>query len=171
MPDSKKRTGFRLFLPLLFTLPGVVAAILGLILPYADRVTKNPVAGTVDRKTMTLSEWVTQHDAAREIGGDGYAWLPASQILAWVIAIASVAVFLLLLLSRFDRTKGILWSTAGAGAILALLSVIGFLCAVAFSVSAGSESMRVLLSAAPYCTLAGGMAVGAVSFFAVRSGL
>ena len=169
MTNTKKRTGLRLFLPLLCALPGAIAAILGLVLPYADQVTKNPIADAVVRETRTLSEWATQHDAAREIGGDGYAHFDAARGFAWVIAIASVAVFLLLVLSRFDRSKGTLWCTAGAGAILVLLSIVAFLFAVFFSVSAGNETTRVLLSAAPYCTLAGGIAVGAVSFFAVRS--
>ena len=169
MTNVNKRTGLRLFLPLLCALPGAIAAILGLVLPYADQVTKNPLADTVVRETRTLSEWATQHEGIREIGGDGYAHFDAARGFAWVIAIASVAVFLLLVLSRFDRSKGTLWCTAGAGAILVLLSIVAFLFAVFFSVSAGNESTRVLLSVAPYCTLAGGIAVGAVSFFAVRS--
>ncbi len=169
MTNTKKRTGLRLFLPLLCALPGAIAAILGLILPYADQVTKNPHADTVVRETRTLSEWATQHEGRIEIGADGYAHFDAARGFAWAIAIASVAVFLLLVLSRFDRSKGTLWCTAGAGAILVLLSIVAFLFAVLFSVSAEIESSRVLLSAAPYCTLAGGIAVGAVSFFAVRS--
>ena len=169
MTNVNKRTGLRLFLPLLCALPGAIAAILGLVLPYADQVTKNPLAEEVVRETRTLSEWATQHEGIREIGGDGYAHFDAARGFAWVIAIASVAVFLLLVLSRFDRSKGTLWCTAGAGAILVLLSIVAFLFAVFFSVSAGNESTRVLLSVAPYCTLAGGIAVGAVSFFAVRS--
>ncbi len=134
-------------------------------------MTKNPLADEVVRETRTLSEWATQHEGIREIGGDGYAHFDAARGFAWVIAIASVAVFLLLVLSRFDRSKGTLWCTAGSGAILVLLSIVAFLFAVFFSVSAGNESTRVLLSAAPYCTLFGGTCLGAVSFFAVRPDL
>ena len=171
MTNTKKRTGLRLFLPLLCALPGAIAAILGLVLPYADQVTKNPIADAVVRETRTLSEWATQHEGRIEISGEGYAHFAAARGFAWAIAIAAVATFLLLLYSRFDRSKGTLWCSAGAGAILVLLSIVAFLFAVFFSVSAGNESTRVLLSAAPYCTLAGGIAVGAVSFFAVRSDL
>lgn len=171
MTNTKRRTGLRLFFPLLCALPGAIAAILGLVLPYADQVTKNPLADEVVRETRTLSEWATQHEGIREIGGDGYAHFDAARGFAWVIAIASVAVFLLLVLSRFDRSKGTLWCTAGSGAILVLLSIVAFLFAVFFSVSAGNESTRVLLSAAPYCTLFGGTCLGAVSFFAVRPDL
>lgn len=171
MTNTKRRTGLRLFLPLLCALPGAIAAILGLVLPYADQVTKNPLADEVVRETRTLSEWATQHEGIREIGGDGYAHFDAARGFAWVIAIASVVVFLLFVLSRFDRSKGTLWCTAGSGAILVLLSIVAFLFAVFFSVSAGNESTRVLLSAAPYCTLFGGTCLGAVSFFAVRPDL
>ena len=134
---------------------------------------KNPVSEseTLTRESKTLSEWATQHEGRIEIGADGYAHFDAARGFAWVIAIASVAVFLLLVLSRFDRSKGTLWCTAGSGAILVLLSIVAFLFAVFFSVSAGNESTRVLLSAAPYCTLFGGTCLGAVSFFAVRPDL
>lgn len=166
-----KRTGLSKFLPLIGTLPGVVLTILGLLLPFAVHVLKNPYTGKIERDARTLSQWGSRHDAMREIGGDGYAHFDAARGFAWVIAIASVAVFLLLVLSRFDRSKGTLWCTAGSGAILVLLSIVAFLFAVFFSVSAGNESTRVLLSAAPYCTLFGGTCLGAVSFFAVRPDL
>ena len=171
MPNTKKRAGFLPFLPLLCTLPGVVAAFLGLFLPYADKVTKNPVAETVDRNSMTLSEWATQHEALREIGGEGYAYFGAARSFSWVVAVTAACVFLLLLLSRFDRSKSVVWCCAGAGAVLVLLTVVAFLLSVFFSVAAGSESSRVLLSVAPYGTLVGGTLVGAVSFFAVRRDL
>ena len=173
MPNVKKRAGLLPFLPPLCALPGAIAAVLGLFLPYADRVVKNPVSEseTLTRESKTLSEWATQHEGRIEIGADGYAHFSAAQTFAWAIAIAAVAVFLLLLYSRIDRSKGAFWCCAGAGALLVLLSVVAFLFAVAFSVAAGNESMRVLLSVAPYCTLVGGTLVGAVSFFAVRSDL
>ena len=170
MPN-KKKTGFLPFLPLLCALPGAVAAILGLFLPYADRLTKQPYTDTVDRQAMTLSEWGKQHDMLRELGEKGFPHFETARTFAWVIAIASVAVLVLLLYSRLDRTKGVFWVCAGAGALLALASVLAFLFAVFFSVGAGNENKRVLLSVAPYCTLAGGLLVGAVTFFAVRRDL
>ena len=100
MPNTKKRAGFLPFLPLLCTLPGVVAAFLGLFLPYADKVTKNPVAETVDRNSLTLSEWATQHEALREIGGEGYAYFGAARSFSWVVVLQHLVELLQLLLGQ-----------------------------------------------------------------------
>ena len=156
MPDKKRRSGFLSFVPLFCALPGAVAAVLGLILRYADLLSKD-LNGEIRRTPRTLSEWGTQHDALRELGEKGYAYFGATRGFAWTIAIASVSLFLLLLLSRFVRSKQLYWSVAGAGALLVLASIVAFLFAVLFSVTAGTDSSRVLLSAAPYCTLAGGI--------------
>ena len=166
MPNTKKRAG-TLPLALLFcTLPGVVAAFLGLFLRYADLLSKN-LLGEIERTSRTLSEWGTQHDALRELGEKGYAYFGAARGFAWAIAVAAALVFLLFLLSRFSRSKELSWCVAGSGALLVLASIIAFFFAVLFSVSAKTESSRVLLSVAPYCTLAGGMLTGSLAFFAV----
>ena len=170
MPNTKKRAG-TLPLALLFcTLPGVVAAFLGLFLRYADLLSKN-LLGEIEWTSRTLSEWGTQHDALRELGEKGYAYFGAARGFAWAIAVAAAMVFLLFLLSRFSRSKELSWCVAGSGALLVLASIIAFFFAVLFSVSAETESSRVLLSVAPYCTLAGGMLTGSLAFFAVRRDL
>lgn len=170
MPNKKNRSGFLPFVPLIAALLGAVAAVLGLVLRYADLLSKD-LLGEIKRTARTLSEWGTQHDALRELGEKGFAYFGAARGFAWAIAIASVAVSLLLLYSRFDRSKGTSWFIAGAGALLVLSSIIAFLFAVLFSVSAETESSRVLLSVAPYCTLAGGTVTGSLAFFTVRRDL
>lgn len=169
---TREKPGFFALLPLAFALSGVVLSILGLILPFASRLTKNPLTKTIVRETMTVSEWDRQHDAAREIGGDGYAFFSAARGFAWVIAIAAGVVLLLLLLSRFvHRSAELNWTVAGTGVLLAFASVVFFVCAVLFAVSAGGEGTRVLLSAGAYLTLSGGIVVGISAFLAVRRAL
>ena len=167
-----KRTGLSKFLPLIGMLPGVVLTILGLLLPFAVHVLKNPYTGKIERDVRTLSQWGSRHDAMREIGGEGFAFFSAARGLAWTVAVATGLLLLLLIFSRFNtRSRELNWTVAGAAALLALASVVFFVFAVLFTVSAGGEGTRVLLSAAPYCTLFGGTCLGAVSFFAVRPDL
>ncbi|MBP5427686.1 MAG: hypothetical protein J6Z04_00150 [Clostridia bacterium] len=167
-----KQSGFLPFLPLIGTLPSVVLAILSLLLPFAVLVSKNPYTGEIGREARTLSQWGRLHDAVREIGGEGFAFFSAARGLAWTVAVATGLLLLLLILSRFvTRSRELNWTIAGVGVLLALASVIFFVFAVLFTVSAGGEETRVLLSAAPYCTLFGGTCLGVVSFFTVRRAL
>ena len=170
MPNKKRQTGLFPFVPLFCALPGVVATFFGLFLRYADLLSKN-LLGEVERTPRTLFEWGTQHDALRELGEKGYAYFGAARGFAWAIAVAAALVFLLFLLSRFSRSKELSWCVAGSGALLVLASIIAFFFAVLFSVSAETESSRVLLSVAPYCTLAGGIVTGSLAFFTVRRDL
>ena len=176
MPTRKtakpKRLGILPFLPLVGTLPSVALAILGLLLPFAVHVSKNPYTGEIERDARTLSQWGSQHDAMRELGGEGFAFFSAARGLAWTVAVAAGLLLLLLIFSRFvTRSRELNWTVAGIGVLLALASVVFFVCAVLFAVSCGGEGTRVLLSAAPYCTLFGGTCLGVVSFFTVRRAL
>lgn len=166
---QRKKTGFPPFLPLLFALPGVVLSILGLLLPFAARVTKNPYTGKIVREAMTVSKWGEQHDGMREISGDGFAFFSAARGFAWAIAVAAGVLLLLLVLSRvYPRSSDLRWTTAVAGVLLVLASVMAFVFACLFSISASGEEIRVLLSTAPYLTLCGGAVVGISAFLAVR---
>ena len=176
MPKKKKakgkKAGFLPFLPLAFSLPGVVASVLGLILPFASRLTKSPYTGKIDREVKTLSEWGRLHDASRDVGGRGFVSFSPARGLAWTVAISAALVLFLLVLSRvYPRSKDLIWTTAVAGVLTAFASVVFFIFAVFFAVSAGSDSVRVILSAAPFCTLGGGIVVGSSAFLAVRRDL
>lgn len=170
---KQKNVGFLPFLPVLLALPGAIATILGLILPFADLVTKHPYTTEVAHDPMTLSAWGKKQEAALVVG-DGYAFFEVMRGFAWAVAIASLLLLLLLLWNRFDRRSVELrWTVAGGGALLALASVLFFIFAFLFSVKAAAPDVgtRVFLLAAPYCSLAGGILCGVVSFFAVRRDL
>lgn len=170
---KRKTIGFLPFLPVLLALPGAVATVLGLILPFADLVTKNPYTSKVEHDPMTLSAWGKRHEAALVVG-DGYAFFEVMRGFAWALAIAAPLLLLLLLWNRFDRRSVELrWTVAGGGALIALASVLFFIFAFLFSVKAAVPDVgtRVFLLTAPYCSLAGGILSGIVSFFAVRRDL
>ena len=176
MPEKRKtkrkKAGSLPYLPLAFALPGAVASILGLFLPFASRLTKSPYTGKIEREVKTLSEWGRLHDARRDVGGRGFASFSSARVFAWVIAISAVIVLFLIVLSRvYRRSADLRWTTAFAGVLTAFAAVVFFIFAVFFAVSAGGENVRVILSAAPFCTLGGGIVAGASAFFAVRRDL
>ena len=176
MPEKKKakrkKARFLPYLPLVFALPGAVASIFGLLLPFASRLTKSPYTGKIDREVKTLSEWGLLHDASRDVGGRGFASFGEARVFAWSIAVSAVLVPFLIVLSRvYRRSVDLRWTTAVAGVLLVFASVVFFIFAVLFAVSAGSENVRVILSAAPFCTLGGGIVVGSSAFLAVRRNL
>ena len=173
MPDRKKKrkkqTGLLPYLPLAFALPGTTSSILGLILPFAARLTKNPYTGKIKREAMTLSEWGRSHDALREIGSGGYSFFGAARGLVWTVAVTAGIVLLLLVVSRFARpSRELCWTVVILGVLLALASVVCFVCSVLFAVSLGSDATRVLLLVGAYLPLAGGLVSGVSAFFAVR---
>ena len=176
MPEKKKakgkKAGFLPYLPLAVAVPAAVASILGLLLPFASRLTKSPYTGKIEREVKTLSEWGRLHDAGRDVGGAGFASFSSARVFAWAIAISSVIVLVLLILSRiYPRSKDLSWSTAVAGVLTAFAAVVFFVFAVLFAVRAGGENVRVILSAAPICSLVGGLVAGVSAFFAVRRDL
>ena len=170
MPEKKKakrnKTGL---LPLAFALLGAVASVLGLLLPFAVRLTKNPYTGKIKREAMTLSEWGRSHDALREMGSGGYSFFGAARGLAWTVAVAAGTVLLLLVVSRLTcPSRDLSWTVVVLGVLLALLSVVCFVSSVLFAVSLGSDATRVLLLFGAYLPLAGGLVSGVSAFFAVR---
>ena len=170
--NKSGKTGFLPFLPLVFALPGAVAAILGLIVPFAVQLTKRPYIEEIERESRSLSGWGSLHDSMREIGGDGFRFFGAARGFAWAVAIAAGLAFLLLLWSRFDRRAPELkWIVAIGGVLLVLASVLSFVFAVLFAFSAESDGSRVLLSVGAYLTLSGGVVCGVSSFLAVRGAL
>lgn len=176
MPEKRKekgkKTGFLPFLPLAFATPGAVLSILGLVLPFATLLTKNPATDAIVRESRTLSEWASQNDALREISGKGFRFFGAARGFAWAVAVGACVTLLLLLWSRLapNETRP-RWYVAGAGVLLALAAVVSFLFAVLFSVSRGGEGSRVLLSVGAYLSLSGGLLTGTSSFLAVRRAL
>ena len=176
MPEKRntkgKKTGFLPFLPLTFATPGAALAILGLVLPFASLLTKNPATEAIIRESRTLAAWANQNDAMREVTGEGFRFFGAAFGFAWAVAVGACVTLLLLLWERLAPTETRpRWYVAGAGVLLALASVGFFLFAVLFSVSAGGELSRVLLSVGAYLTLSGGLLTGVSSFIAVRRSL
>ena len=176
MPDKRnnkgKKAGILPFLPLAFATPGATLSILGLILPFASLLTKNPATDAIIRESRTLAAWANQNDAMREVTGEGFRFFGVARGFAWAVAVGACVTLLLLLWTRLAPTETRpRWYVAGAGFLLALAAVVFFLFAVLFSVSAGGEGSRVLLSVGAYFSLSGGLLTGVSSFVAVRRSL
>lgn len=176
MPEKRKekgkKAGFLPFFPFAFATPGAVLSILGLFLPFAALLTKNPATDAIVRESRTLSEWANQNDALREVSGKGFRFFGAAQGFAWAVAVGASLTLFLLLWSRLAPTETRpRWYVAGTGVLLALASVGFFIFAVLFSVSVGAEGSRVLLSVGAYLSLSGGLLTGISSFLAVRRAL
>ena len=173
MPNKKnakrKGKGFLSFLPLILSLPGVAASVLALLLPFAVRLTKNPLTEKYRRERMTLSEWGKQHDGLFELDGKGFAFFSETRGFVWTVAVLAGVVLITLLVSRFvRRSKDLSRILAMLGVLLTLCAVVCFVFAVLFSASASNDGTRVLLTTGAFLPLIGGVLNGIVTFFAVR---